>query len=281
MPDNEVSDISEQTTGPLGTTILFDITDGIATLTLNRPESANAILPEQRDLIIELMGKCDSDRSVRVVALRSNGKYFCSGADVGTLRAAQTAAAPGVGDGMKRIMHGAQRLVASMIDCSKPVVAVVQGPAAGLGAHLAYACDMVVAADTAVFIEPFLLRGIIVDAGGAYLLPRMIGMQRAKELAFLGDKLPASQAKELGLVNRVAPADQLDALADELIARLAKMPTSAMSLTKRLFNQSFDHDRATAFVAEAMAQELQSRSADAVEGILAFGERRQPNFLGY
>jgi 2-(1,2-epoxy-1,2-dihydrophenyl)acetyl-CoA isomerase len=268
--------------GALGTTVLHDISAaGVCTITLNRPEAANAIQPEQRDVIIELLGAADTNRDVRAVALRSTGKHFCSGADLGTIKAAQSGATPAVGEGMRRIMGGAQRLVAAVFDCSKPVVGVVQGPAAGLGAHLAYACDMVVAADTAVFIEPFLLRGIVVDAGGAYLLPRLIGLQRAKELAFLGDKLPASEAKELGLVNRVVPADELDACADELIARLAAMPTSALSLTKRLFNQSLDTDRAASFLAEGMAQELQGRSGDAKEGVMSFVERRPANFVGY
>ena len=114
---------------------------------------------------------------------------------------------------MRRIIHGAQRLVTAVLDCPKPVVAVVQGAAAGLGAHLAYACDMVVAAEEASFLEPFLLRGIIVDSGGAYLLPRLVGMQRAKELMFLGERLSAADARDLGLVNRVVPAPELDHIA--------------------------------------------------------------------
>ncbi len=284
MSDTTMSDTTmgePATPSPLGTSVLFDVSDGIATITLNRPDAANAVLPAQRDVIIDLLASADTDRGVRVVALRSNGRHFCSGADVGTIRAAQDAPAPGVGDGMRRILHGAQRLIAAVLDCSKPVLAVVQGPAAGLGAHLAFACDLVVASDTAVFIEPFLLRGIVVDAGGAYLLPRLIGLQRAKELAFLADKLPAAEARELGLVNRVVPPDQLDRVAFELLERLAAAPTSALALTKRLFNQSLDGDRAASFLAEAMAQELQSRSLDAAEGVAAFVERRPSNFVGY
>jgi 2-(1,2-epoxy-1,2-dihydrophenyl)acetyl-CoA isomerase len=125
-----------------------------------------------------------------------------------------------------------------------------------------------------------LQRGIIVDAGGSYLLPRLIGLQRAKELAFLCDKLPAAQAQAMGLVNRVAPADQIDAVADELLERLAAAPTTALALTKRLFNRSFDGDRAANFLEEAMSQELQSHSQDAKEGIAAFGERRTPVYKG-
>jgi 2-(1,2-epoxy-1,2-dihydrophenyl)acetyl-CoA isomerase len=264
----------------LGTSVLHMVADGVSTITLDRPEAGNALLPEQRNVIIELLNAADADTGVRAVALRAHGRHFCTGADVGSISSGQ-AGEPPVGDGMRRIMHGAQLLVASVLDCAKPVVAVVQGAAAGLGAHLAFACDMVVASDAAYFLEPFLLRGIVVDAGGAYLLPRLVGLQRAKELAFLGDRLSAADAKDLGLVNRVVPADQLDETADELIARLAAAPTSALTLTKRLFNRSLDGDRAASFLEEAMAQELQSRSHDAVEGVTAFMERRPPEYRGH
>jgi len=260
--------------------VLHHVERGIATITLNRPDSGNALLPEQRDAVIELLAAAEADRDVRVVALRAEGRHFCTGADVGSISSAQSGE-PRVGDGMRRILGGAQRLVAAVLDCPKPVVAVVQGAAAGLGAHLAYACDLVVASESAYFLEPFLLRGLVVDAGGAYLLPRLIGMQRAKELAFLGDKLPAADAMALGLVNRVAAPGDLDATAAELLDRLAAAPTTALALTKRLFNRSFDGDRAASFLAEAMAQELQSHSHDAVEGVTAFGERRAPEYLGY
>ena len=264
----------------LGTTVLHDVDAGVATITLNRPEAGNAILPEQRDVIIELLGAADNDPDVRAVALRSLGRHFCTGADLGAIAAGRSGE-PRVGDGMRRMMHGAQRLIAAVLDCPKPVVAVVQGPAAGLGAHLAFACDLVVAADTAYFLEPFLLRGIVVDAGGAYLLPRLVGLQRAKELAFLGDKLPAQDAKDLGLVNRVVPAGRARRHRRGAHRPVGQAPTSALGLTKRLFNQSLDSDRAASFLAEAMAQELQTKSHDASEGMRAFGERRDPDYLGY
>src|SRR4029079_6494551 len=169
-------------------------------------------------VIIELLGAADNNPDVRAVALRSLGRHFCTGADLGAIAAGQSGE-PRVGDGMRRMMQGAQRLIAAVLDCPKPIVAVVQGPAAGLGAHLAFACDLVVAADSAYFLEPFLLRGLVVDAGGAYLLPRLVGLQRAKQLAFLGDKLSAADARALGLVNRVVPVDELDAAAGDLLAR--------------------------------------------------------------
>ncbi len=264
----------------LGTTVLHSVDAGIATITMNRPDAGNALLPEQRDAMIELLGEASANAEIRAVGLGANGRHFCTGADVGSIKGGQ-ATEPRVGDGMRRIQGGAQRLIAAVLDCTKPVVAVVQGPAAGLGAHLAFACDLVVAADSAYFLEPFLLRGLVVDAGGAYLLPRLVGLQRAKELAFLGDKLSAADAKDLGLVNRVVSADDLAGTAAELLARLAAAPTSALALTKQLFNRSLDGDRSASFVAEAMAQELQSHSFDATEGVTAFMERRAPEYRGH
>lgn len=264
--------------GVMGTTVLHEVSGGVSTITLNRPEAANALRPEMRDAIIEILAAADPDPEVRAVAIRANGRHFCSGADVGSIAAGTE---PRVGDGMRRIMQGAQRLVAAVLDCPKPVVAVVQGAAAGLGAHLAYACDLVVAAEEATFLEPFLLRGLVVDAGGAYLLPRIVGMQRAKELMFLAEKLPAEDARSLGLVNRVVPAGDLDAAAAAILSKLIGMPTGALTLTKRLTNASFEHDRAASFVLEATFQELQSRAADAKEGVASFLERRPAEFKGY
>jgi 2-(1,2-epoxy-1,2-dihydrophenyl)acetyl-CoA isomerase len=182
---------------------------------------------------------------------------------------------------MRKIMGGAQRLIAAVLDCGKPVIAVVQGPAAGIGAHLAYAADLVVASEDATFVESFVRRGLVVDGGGAYLLPRRIGMQKAKELVFFGDPLPAAEAHALGLVNRVVPADQLAAAADEFAVRLASAATSAIALTKRLLNDSPDTDRAGAYLTEGMAQEIQSGAHDSGEGIRSFVERRQPEYRGY
>jgi 2-(1,2-epoxy-1,2-dihydrophenyl)acetyl-CoA isomerase len=264
----------------VGHTILHEVADGIATITMNRPDAANALQPEQRDAMIELLTAAGSTRTIRVVAIRARGRHFCGGADLGSLRSVSDSG-PGVGESMQRIMSGAQRLIAAVMDCPKPVVAVVQGSAAGLGAHLAYACDMVVAAEEASFLEPFLSRGIVVDAGGAYLLPRLVGLQRAKELMFLAEKLSAEDAKAMGLVNRVVPAASLDAAAESLLTRLAALPTSAVSFTKRLANASFEQGRSASFLAEAAFQELQSHSADSKEGMASFQERRPSNFVGY
>jgi len=262
--------------------ILHADSGGIRRITLNRPAAANALRPEDRNALIDLFQDADADPAVRVVVLGAQGRHFCAGADVRGIADSRAAGAEKrVGDAMRKIMNGAQRLVAAVLDCGKPVIAVVQGPAAGIGAHLAFASDLVVASEDASFVESFVRRGLVVDGGGAYLLPRRVGMQRAKELVFLGDTLPAAEALTLGLVNRVVPAAELQATADGLATRLATAPTSAITLAKRLLNASPDTDRAGCYLAEAMAQELQSHALDSTEGVRSFVERRQPRYAGH
>ena len=186
-----------------------------------------------------------------------------------------------MGDVGRNIKRGAQRLVNSIIDCDKPVIAAVNGTAAGIGAHIALACDLIIAADTARFIEVFVRRGITPDGGGAYLLPRLIGLAKAKEMIFLGDDLAAADAERIGLINKVVPADQLAAAADDWAGRLAKAPTKAVSLSKWLLNRSLDSNRQGAFEDEAWAQELASRTEDFQEGVQAFIERREVQFRGW
>jgi 2-(1,2-epoxy-1,2-dihydrophenyl)acetyl-CoA isomerase len=176
---------------------------------------------------------------------------------------------------------GAQRLVAAVLDCEKPVLAAVGGTAAGIGAHLALACDLVVASADARFIEVFVRRGIVPDGGGAYLLPRLTGLHKAKELVFFGDDLSAADALQLGLVNRVVAPDELDSAVSEWTTRLASGPTVALGLAKRLLNRSLEVDRATSFAEEALAQEVAMTSQDAAEGVASFVERRPTEFHGW
>ncbi len=258
---------------------------GIATITLNRPDVKNAISPDQRDRVIELLGQASADLGIRAVVLRHTGDAFCTGAD---LRASRPPAprpddAPkrGVGEIAKLIREGAQALVAAILDCEKPVVAAVGGTAAGIGAHIVMACDLVVATEESRLIEVFVRRGLVPDGGGAYLLPRRVGVQRAKELLFFGDDLSAADALELGLVNKVVAADELDAAVEEWAARLAAAPTRALALTKWLVNTSLESDRSTAFQNEAVAQELNMSTVDANEGVAAFVERRSPTYRGW
>lgn len=266
--------------------VLHRIDGGVCWITLNRPEAANAITYQQRNRVIDLLGEASADYHVRAVVLTAAGtRHFCTGAD---LRAAQPeiarpeeAPATPSGHVSRNIRLGAQRLVAAILDCEKPVIGAINGTAAGIGAHMALACDLVIAADTAKFIEVFVRRGIVPDGGGAYLLPRTIGLQKAKELMFFGDELPVEEAQRLGIVNRIVAGDQLEAAAAEWAGRLAEGPTRAVSLTKWLLNRSLDSDRAGAFYDESYAQELAMHTVDANEGVTAFVERRDPTYRGW
>jgi 2-(1,2-epoxy-1,2-dihydrophenyl)acetyl-CoA isomerase len=258
--------------------ILHATDNAVSWITLNRPEAMNALTPDQRDRLVQLLSDASADPDVRAVVITATGRGFCAGADLrgGAARPAERVA----GDVARTIRLGAQRLVAAVLDCEKPVLAAVNGTAAGIGAHLALACDLVLAAEEARFIEVFVRRGLVPDGGGAYLLPRLIGPQRAKELMFFGDALSAADAERLGLVNRVVPTADLEKTARAWAERLAAGPTRALALTKHLVNASLDTDRATAFAAEAAAQEINMTTADAQEGVASFVERRAPRFEG-
>ncbi|MCX4779132.1 enoyl-CoA hydratase/isomerase family protein [Streptomyces sp. NBC_01264] len=258
--------------------VLHRFESGVRWITLNRPEAMNAVTWDQRERIIGLLTEASADPDVRAVVITATGKGFCAGAD---LRGAPAAPAERVvGDVARMIRLGAQRLITAVLDCEKPVIAAVNGTAAGIGAHLALACDLVIAAEQARFIEVFVRRGLVPDGGGAYLLPRLVGPQKAKELMFFGDAVPAAEAERLGLVNKVVPAEALEETAREWAERLAQGPTRALALAKQLVNASLDGDRATALAAEATAQELNMTTADANEGVASFVERRTPKYLG-
>ncbi|MFI1399349.1 enoyl-CoA hydratase/isomerase family protein [Streptomyces sp. NPDC020681] len=267
----------EESKEPAESLVLHATDNGVSWITLNRPEAMNAVTWDQRERIIALLGAASADPDVRAVVITATGKGFCAGAD---LRGAPSAGDRVPGDVARTIRLGAQRLIAAVLDCEKPVIAAVNGTAAGIGAHLALACDLVLAAEPARFIEVFVRRGLVPDGGGAYLLPRLIGPQRAKELMFFGDALPAADAERLGLVNRVVPADELEKTAREWAERLAQGPTRALALTKQLVNASLDADRTTAFAAEAAAQEINMTTRDANEGVASFVERRTPEYRG-
>ncbi|MGW2411569.1 enoyl-CoA hydratase/isomerase family protein [Streptomyces tubercidicus] len=271
------SDESTARAEPVDSLILHATDNGVSWLTLNRPDAMNAVTWDQRERLIGRLADASADPGVRAVVLTATGKGFCAGAD---LRGSPPAGERVAGDVARMIRDGAQRLITAVLDCEKPVIAAVNGTAAGLGAHLALACDLVLAAESARFIEVFVRRGLVPDGGGAYLLPRLIGPQRAKELLFFGDALPAAEAERLGLVNRVVPDGELAKTAREWAERLAAGPTRALALTKQLVNASLDTDRTAAFAAEATAQEINMTTADAQEGVASFVARRHPTFHG-
>jgi 2-(1,2-epoxy-1,2-dihydrophenyl)acetyl-CoA isomerase len=266
----------------LGKTVLHRIENGISYITMNRPEAGNAIHYTQRTVIRALLQAAADDCEIRGIVLAANGKHFCTGADLRSPPGADRVKRPG--DISRLTQHGpeaAQRFINAILDCSKPIIGVVQGAAAGMGAQIALACDILVASEAAYFTQIFVRRGILVDAGGAYLLTRRIGLQKAKELVFFGDNLTAREAFELGMVNKVVPPEQLTEAAESYARRLAVAPTTAIGLAKQLLNRALDSDRETAFREEALSTEINAQTLDQKEGVTAFLEKRPPKFVGY
>jgi 2-(1,2-epoxy-1,2-dihydrophenyl)acetyl-CoA isomerase len=260
--------------------------DGILWLTIDRADAGNSLTADMRDQLAAWFEEASSDLHVRSIVLTGAGeKAFCTGADLRSQRPGpprpEGAPERATGDVARLIQQGWQQLVVSILDCEKPVIGSINGTAAGGGMHLALACDLVIASETAKFIEAFIRRGIAPDAAGAWLLTRLVGIQRAKELFFLGEDVSAQRALSLGLINYVVPGASLHAETLALASRLASAPTRAIAITKALTNRSLDVDRATALLDEAWGQELVTTTEDMKEGVAAFVERRDPKFRGY
>lgn len=261
--------------------------DGVARITINAPQQGNALAPDMRDRLADRFMEMSEDLKVRAVILTGSGeRHFCTGAALGGAQRPTPSRPEGAperasGDAARLIRGGWQRLIGSILDCEKPVIAAVNGTAAGGGAQLALACDLVVMSSSAKFIEVFVRRGIMPDAGGCYLLPRLVGLHRAKELMFLGEDCSADEANRIGLVNRVVAPDDLGTTVDGIAAKLVELPTRAIALTKRLTNRSFESSREQSFDDEAIFQELITGTADCQEGLAAFAERRTPQFRGW
>lgn len=270
--------------------ILVEHLDGVCRVTINRPERRNALDPASRDRLLEVIAEARADTSVRSLLLGGAGGAFCTGADVSPGVSGPPPAADKDGDAKPKgpdlraaaemMRTGAQRLVRSLFELDKPTVAAVTGPAAGLGAHLALACDLVVMAEDARLIEVFMRRGLVVDAMGAWLLPRLVGVGRAKQLAFFAEDLRGPQALEWGLAQRVVPAGEVDAAALEWATRLAKGPTRALGLTKQLINRALESSVDQSLHDEAWAVAVNTQSADMMEGMVAFIQKRPPEFAG-
>jgi 2-(1,2-epoxy-1,2-dihydrophenyl)acetyl-CoA isomerase len=265
--------------------LLLEVEGGVARITLNRPQAANSITATQRNQIIDWIEAANDDAFIRCIVLGANGKHFCTGADLRQegAKPPRPEGAPEqlVGDRRRVMLQGAIRLVSSILDSEKPVIAAVQGTAAGIGCHIAFACDLVIASDSAKFIEVFARRGLTADGLGTWLLPRLIGLQRARELILLAEDVSPQRAAEIGLITRCVPADEFDATVADLAARLANGPTKAHTVNKWLLNRSFDMDRSTLAQAESWIVDIMSNTHDAGEGVASFVERREPRYRGF
>ena len=246
--------------------------DGIVTITLNRPHKKNAITSTMWVELRQTFMEIQSSPSDRVVVLTGAGGEFCSGADLWA------------GDGPTRHQLTAMREVTevglALARLPQPTIAKVRGVAVGAGCNMALGCDLVVASDTARFSEIFSRRGLSLDFGGSWILPRRIGLHRAKELAFFGDIIDAAEADRIGLVNRVVPDAELDAFVDEWARRLVASPPIAIAQSKRMLNNSMNATLEQAFEDEGAAQTVNFGTRDTPEAIRAFMEKRDPIFEG-
>ena len=260
--------------------------DGVLVLTLDRAEVHNALTWPVRDALAKQLEQASCDAFVRAVVITGAGeKAFCTGADLRmpppTPTKPQGAPDRVHGDVARHIAAGWQRVLTAVLDCEKPVIAAVNGTAAGAGMHLALAADVVVMADTARLVPVFIRRGIVPDGGGAYLLTRLVGPHVAKHLYLFGDDVSAADAQRLGLVLQVVPHADTVPTALALARRLAAGPTRTLGATKRLINHALEVDRDTALAEEAWTQEAIMATADSQEGVRAFVERRAPVFRGW
>ncbi|MDA8386033.1 MAG: enoyl-CoA hydratase [Actinomycetota bacterium] len=246
--------------------------EAVLEITLNRPAKKNAINSEMWAELGEVLRHARDDRSLRVLVLGGAGGAFCSGADLSGTNLANT-------DTLSR-MRSINEVALLLHNLPKPTIAKVSGIAAGAGCNMALGCDIIIASTSARFSEIFVRRGLSVDFGGSFLLPRLIGMHKAKELALTGEIIDAATASELGLVNRVVEDEELDRVVAEMAERLAGGPPIAMGLTKALLNESLGRTMEEALEAEAMSQTINGRTADSREAINAFLEKRAPHFVG-
>ena len=248
---------------------------GVATVTINRPQRKNAVTGDMWGQLAETFRTLSADAEVRCVVITGAGGEFCSGADLSARSASgrpvhQLAAMRSVNDA-----------ALSLHRMPQPTIAKVRGVAVGAGCNLALGCDLVVAGETARFSEIFAKRGLSLDFGGSWLLPRRIGMHRAKELALFGDIISSSEARDLGLVNRVLPDGELDAFVDGWARRLAAGPPIALALTKRMLNNSLNVTMEEALDDEGAAQTVNFGTKDTLEAMEAFAQKREPKFKGY
>jgi enoyl-CoA hydratase/carnithine racemase len=262
---------------PTMETLGIERADGIVTITLQRPEKKNAISDVMWGELGEVFAEVSANRDDRVLILTGAGDGFCSGQDLGDpANAARFRGAGGALAAMRRV----GRVALTLHEMPKPTIAAVNGIAAGAGANLALGCDLIIASDRARFSQIFVQRALNVDFGGTWLLPRLVGLHKAKELAFLGEIIDASTAASVGIVNRVVPADALLEEAHALAARLAVLPPIALSLMKRALNDSSSMSMAEALEREAVAQSVTFNSLDTAEAMAAFTEKRPASYTG-
>jgi 2-(1,2-epoxy-1,2-dihydrophenyl)acetyl-CoA isomerase len=257
----------------------IELAGAVLRLTLDRPAQRNAIDDTVMDGLIDAIDAAGRDEAVRAILLTASGDHFCSGADI-VARNAPGGERPRVGSIQRRVPSQAHRLIPLVCNVQVPVVCAARGYVAGIGLHLVAAADFTIVADDATLWEPFVARGFTPDSGATWLLPRRIGMARARELLLLGRRLTGSEAADWQLVHRAVPSGEVDATAAALADQLAAGPTVTLGLAKWLLHQAEARSLEAQLADEAFALELSSRSEDFREGLSAFKEKRDPDFKG-
>ena len=256
------------------TPLLFSIDGGVATICFHRPQVFNSVNKEVALAMQQHLQDCQHNPEVRAVLLTGTGKAFCAGQDLAEITGPDS---PEVADIVEKHYNPIVELIRAL---DKPVVAAVNGVAAGAGANLALACDIVVAKESASFIQAFSKIGLIPDSGGTYFLPRLIGMQRASALMLTGDKVSAAEAVQMGMIYKAFADDAFEQEVQTLVRKLAAMPTKGLAYTKQLLNVTFSKDLTQQLRYEADFQLRAGATSDYKEGVSAFLEKRQPSFTG-
>ena len=253
-------------------TLLVEKRGAVVTVTLNRPEARNALDMVMRRELIGALDEVEADPSARVVVLTGAGGHFCAGGDVKSMQPGSSPA-----DGRSRVT-ALNRLVTRLVEFPRPVIAMVDGFAVGAGCNLALCCDLIVASDRARFGEVFAKIGLVPDGGGSWLLPRVVGLARAKELIFTADIIDAAEAARIGLVNRVVPAAELGTVTQALAERIARGPAKVLAMAKHMINRAATSDLENALDVEAFSQAIAITGDEHREGLAAFFEKRPPKF---
>lgn len=255
--------------------ILLKIENNIAYITLNRPEVFNSFNREMALQLQSILDDCESDSHVRAIVLTGNGKAFCAGQDL------KEVTSPELNPGFKKILEEHYNPIITRIrNIDKPIIGAINGVAAGAGANIALACDVVVAHEKVSFIQAFSLIGLIPDSAGTFFLPRLIGFQKASALAMLGDKVSAEEAERIGMIYKVIPFETFEEEVNNLAIKMANMPTKALGLIKKSLNQSLTNNLEQQLALESKYQIEAASTEDYAEGVAAFIEKRKPNFKG-